>query len=487
MLAAPRLLTLLLAAALSALTGCRDAETGPIDVVAIGATPRLVNPNREPLDAGSAFLLQATAQGLVRFDAAGEIEPALAQRWIVSDDGLRFTFRLAQAKWPDGRRITAQQVAARLRAAATGGSRNPVRPILGAIENIEAMTDEVLEITLRSPRPGFLQLLAQPEMAVIRNGGGSGPYRPVQTGAGMLELRLPPPEDDQGEEAPPALEPPIVLHGARAAVAVARFGAGNADLVIGGGVGELPVAQSAPLPANTLVFDPVAGLFGLSFGSVDGALGQAEVRQALAMAIDRPALVAALRIPTLQPTETILPSGTEGIAPPAAPAWAALALPDRRALAASTLARISPQRLRLRVALPEGPGWRLVFAHLRRDLARVSVDAVRVPQGAPAELRLVDEVAPVTLASWYLRHFACNASRVCDPAADELLAAARIAPTPANRRGLLATADRIITDAAPFIPLAAPVRWSLVSPRLTGFRPNRVGRHPAGELIRRVP
>jgi peptide/nickel transport system substrate-binding protein len=115
------------------------------------------------------------------------------------------------------------------------------------------------------------------------------------------------------------------------------------------------------------------------------------------------------------------------------------------------------------------------------------VEAVRVAATAPADLRLIDEVAPVTLASWYLRHFACEASRVCDPAADELLAAARIAPTQLNRRALLATADRVITDAAPFIPLAAPVRWSLVSPRLTGFRPNRFGRHPAGELIRRAP
>jgi peptide/nickel transport system substrate-binding protein len=68
-----------------------------------------------------------------------------------------------------------------------------------------------------------------------------------------------------------------------------------------------------------------------------------------------------------------------------------------------------------------------------------------------------------------------------------MMAAARIAPTAENRRALLANADRIIADAGPFIPLAAPVRWSLVSARLTGFRPNRFARHPAGELIRRAP
>jgi peptide/nickel transport system substrate-binding protein len=484
MRAGPRLVALLLVAALPALGGCRKPESGPIDVVAIGGPPRLVNPNREPIDAGSAFLMQAVAQGLVRFDAAGEIEPALAQRWIVSDDGLRYTFRLVRAEWPGGGRITAQQVAARLRAAASPSSRNPVKPILGAIQEIVAMTDEVLEISLKSPRPGFLQLLAQPEMAVIRGGAGTGPYRASEAQGG-LQLSLPPPDDDEDSEAPQ--EPPVIVHGERAAIAVARFKAGNADLVIGGSAGDLPVAQAAAAPANSLIFDPVAGLFGLSFGSREGPLTLAEVRQALAMTIDRPGLVAALRVPALQPTETILPAGTEGIAQPAAPAWAALPLPERRALAAATLTRLAPERLRVRVALPDGPGWRIAFAHLRRDWAAVGVEAVRVAPSAAAELRLIDEVAPVTLASWYLRHFACDASRVCDPAADELLAAARIAPTQVNRRALLATADRIITDAAPFIPLAAPVRWSLVSPRLTGFRPNRFGRHPAGELVRRAP
>jgi peptide/nickel transport system substrate-binding protein len=487
MRAGPRLLaSLLAAAALPALAGCRKPETGPIDVVAIGGPPQLVNPNRVPLDAGTGFLLSAAAQGLVRFDAAGEIEPALAQRWTVSDDGLRYTFRLARLEWPAGGRITASQVVPRLRAAASASSLNPVKPILGAIQEIEAMTDEVLEITLKSPRPGFLQLLAQPEMAVLRKDSGSGPYQVFPLEGGGVELRLPP-RSEEDEDAQPAPEPPLILHGARAAMAVVRFTEGNADLVIGGTVADLPIAQAGAAPANSLVFDPVGGLFGLSFGSIEGVLGQAEARQALAMAIDRAALVSALRVPALQPRETILTPGTEGIAQAAAPGWMALPFAERRALAASTLARLSPERLRVRVALPEGPGWRLVFAYLRRDWAAVGVDAVQVAADAPAELRLIDEVAPVTLASWYLRHFACNASRVCDGAADALLASARVAATPGERRALLGMADRIITDAAPFIPLAAPVRWSLVSQRLTGFRPNRFGRHSAGELIRRAP
>ena len=65
----------LAAIALLALAGCGGDETGPVTVSAIGGQPRLANPNLEPLDPPSAFLIEAVAQGLVRFDANGEIEP----------------------------------------------------------------------------------------------------------------------------------------------------------------------------------------------------------------------------------------------------------------------------------------------------------------------------------------------------------------------------------------------------------------------------
>jgi ABC-type transport system substrate-binding protein len=72
---------------------------------------------------------------------------------------------------------------------------------------------------------------------------------------------------------------------------------------------------------------------------------------------------------------------------------------------------------------------------------------------------------------------------VCSAEADSLLAAARIAQDPAERRALLGEADRLLTAATPFIPLMGPVRWSLVSPRLTGFQPNPFGRRFIGGLV----
>jgi peptide/nickel transport system substrate-binding protein len=470
-------------AACLVLAGCGDEGTGPVAVSAVGNPPRLLNPNREPVDIPSGLLLEATAQGLVRFDAGGEIEPALAQRWVVSDDGLRYTFRLGAVQWQDGSKVTAEQVVARLEAAAAPRSANRLKPILGAIDEIVAMTDDVLEISLRSPRPNFLHLLAQPEMALLHGGKGAGPYRAQGGSEGTLSLSLPAQDEEETEAPAPAA--PVLLRGEAAAAAAARFREGGADLVTGGSLGDLQLARAARPPRGALQFDPATGVLGLQFLAPKGPLAQAELRQAVAMSIDRSALVAAFGVPGWGPRESLLPPGIEGMTSVSAPAWIRLPLEARRAAAAAVVRRtVIEGRLTLRVAMPDGPGWRLVFAHLRRDWASIGIAAARVGPDAAADLRLVDEVAPAALATWYLRRFTCDASPICDAIADERLAAARLAPDALTRRTLLAEADRILAGLGPFITLAAPVRWSLVSPRLTGFRPNPFARHPVGELIR---
>lgn len=476
---AKRFFLLALAASLTVLPGCEEPPTGPVTVSAIGGPPRLANPNLEPLDAASSFLIEAAAQGLVRFDGAGEIEPALAQSWIVSDDGLRYTFRIRRALWADGSRVTAEQVAARLRAATSRPSRSPLKPVLGAVDNVVAMTDQVLEISLRGPRPNLLQLLAQPEMAIILNRRGTGPYSIAGNENGALRLS-PIRADDDDEE---TLQPPdILLRGEAASLAVARFAAEDVELVTGGTAADLAFARAADIPGNRLVFDRAPGLFGLLYTTDEGAFAESDFRQALSMAIDRQALVTALDVPGLEPRFSLVPPGIDELPRPGIPDWTALPLPERRARAVQLVAALA-ERPRVRVAIPDAPGYRLIFAFLRRDWSLVGIEAERVDPGRPAELRLVDAVAPEMLAAWYLRHFTCDAGPVCDTRADEALLAARTSLRAAERRIHLGEADRALVALAPFIPLTSPVRWSLVSPRLTGFRPNALARHPPGTLI----
>jgi len=471
-----------LAAAL--LAGCGGADGGPVDVTAIGGPPRLANPNLQPLDPPSAFLIEAVAQGLVRFDAAGEIEPALAQSWIVSDDGLRYTFRLRRTEWPGGGRVTAQQVAARLKASFSRASRNRLKPVLGAIGDVVAMTDEVLEISLLGPRPNLLQLLAHPELAIILDGRGTGPYRIADSEGPALRLELPRGDDEEAEDD----APDILLRGQGTARAVARFVEGRTDLVLGGDAGGLPILRAADVAAAAVRYDQASGQFGLAFAAREGPLADPAVRRALSMAVDRQAIAAALQVPRPSVRTSLVSPGVHDLPNPAQPDWAGAPQEARRQAAAQAIAALGLEaRPGIRVAMPEGPGYRIIFAHLRRDWRLIGVDAVAVRWNAPAELRFVDAVAPANLASWYLRHFTCEASAVCDAEADRALLAARTAARTGERIAQFQIADRILSELTPFIPITAPVRWSLVSQRLTGFRPSPFARHPAANLIAERP
>jgi len=132
-----RLLSLLPVLALTlAPTACRDQPEGSVKVVVIGGEPSLRDPSEVPLTVPDEVLLQNVAQGLVGFDAGGNIVPGLAERWNVSDDGLSYIFRIASTDWADGRKVNAQQVARVLKRQLAVRSKNELKDTLGAVQDV---------------------------------------------------------------------------------------------------------------------------------------------------------------------------------------------------------------------------------------------------------------------------------------------------------------------------------------------------------------
>lgn len=201
------------------------------------------------------------------------------------------------------------------------------------------------------------------------------------------------------------------------------------------------------------------------------------------MAVDRDALLAVFAVPGWRAETRLVGGEVDDLAGPATPDWTPLPLPARRATARATIAAWTAAHggpPMLRIALPPGPGSRLLFTRLALDWRAIGV--VSVPATGAYDLRLVDAVAPGEIASWYLRRFACVEGVPCTEAADRALVAARFAPTLAGRAVLLRQADRLITATAPFIALARPLRWSLVGPRLTGWHDSPRAIHPLNHL-----
>jgi oligopeptide transport system substrate-binding protein len=473
--------TLLLAVTASACETGQRKDDVPVVVSAIGQAATPGDPDRVPLDLPQRVFLGATAQGLVRFDPTGQIEPGLAERWIVIDDGRSYIFRLRDAQWPDGQPVTAEQVVRALRRAAAARSGNALAPFLAVIDEIVAMTPQVIEIRLRRPRPDLLKLFAQPELAVFREArlDGSGPFR-ARLDRGSLTL-LPltdsSAEDNQGPTPP---ERTVRLYGERSALALARFRAGRSDLILGGTFADWPLLAPADLPDGSVQVDPALGLFGLAVVRRDGFLEGAENRAAIAMAIDRQALTQAVK-PDWAARETLLPAALDSAGPPAQPGWAGLDMPARIAEARARVEawRAShPEPVVMRIALPAGPGATLVWGHLAAALLRIGLQPQRVALGTPAELVLVDQVAPYDSGRWFVQ----TACMLCSDEAAALIAAGREAPDLTARAQRIAEADAALTADVAFIPLAQPLRWSAVAPRLGAWQRNTRAWHPLNHL-----
>ncbi len=476
---------LIVALGAAALGGCGRNSGEVTRVGVVGPDPRLVETVTAPLTEGEALVRSSMAQGLVRFDERGQVVPGLAERWNVSDDGLSYIFRLQTGEWPDGRKIKAEDIARILNRQLRPASTNPLRDPLGAIESIVAMTDRVIEIRLKAPRPNLLQLLAQPELGLVRASVGTGPFR-VPTveeqatipaaelrGKGLFiihRIRVPDAEDPVEK---------VRITGGQAQQLVAAFADGELDLVLGGTVGDLPFALGAKVPRGARRFDPVAGLFGLAPTSRSELLQDRDVRRLLSRALDRQALIDGLHVSGLQPRATLLQAGMEGTGSPPQPGWLNEPAIERRAALVAEAQRLfgNGDRPKFRVALPQGPGGTYLLARLRYDWGPLGITLELAPSQASADLVWIDEVAPSSSPAWMLRRFRCGVAAICEEQAEPLLADARLALDPVERGQLFLEAARLMDEAQLFIPVAAPIRWSLVSGRVPGFAENPFARH----------
>ena len=466
-------------------------DRGPVRIAAIGGLNSAANPINGELSAANAALLDATSQGLVSFDGEGQIDIGLAERWTVTADGRSYVFRIREAKWSNGRKVTAADVQKILETYLAPRSKHPLKDDFPEIETIRAMTDSVIEIRLSVPQPGMLELLAQPSMAIVNRGLGWGPMRPKRVGRAMLLTPVPDPLAEDPEAAEAAATDPaasIELTGTSAPMALARFNNGSADGVIGGRFSTLPYFAASNIGRSRLVVDPVPGLFGLSIVGTDGFLGVQANREALSRAIRRERLVGAFGLQEWAPQVTMRPDlYTRDVGPtPLLPAWADH--PERMRFEQAKRAVdawregghiVEP----LRIAVPDSPGGRILFAYVAADFARIGMPSRRVAMTAAADLRLIDEVMPNDDALWGLRRLSCRADTICHRDAQEAIDRAGAATSAADRSRLIGEAEELLAGYSPFIPIATPLRWSVASQRLTGLRANGRAQHPLNHLI----
>lgn len=344
---------------------------------AVVGTPTMLNPllatNQVDRDLSALIF-----SGLTRADASGASQPELAKSWTIEGDGRRYVFTLREGvTWQDGRPFTARDVLFTIRLI-----QDPAFPGNAALADfwrtVAVETPDERTVIFALPRP-FAPFLAYtgigilPEhlLAAVKAGDlpndpfnlqpvGTGPFAFDALDTAKVEVALRPHADFYGAKAQLAGLRFRAYPNAQAAIqAVAQ---GDAD-----GVGYIPARSLAG--ANILggtadVYGPsLAGYTALFLNQKTPALAEREVRQALALATNREALV----------RDGLQGWGTPGNSPilPGSWAYAPQQWPYDPARAAQTL---------------DGAGW------------KAGADGVRQKNGQPLAFQLLTDNDPARVA-----------------------------------------------------------------------------------------
>ena len=123
-------------------------------------------------------------EGLTRFGPDGSVQPGLARSWDISENGLEYTFHLAEGvTFHDGTPMTAEDVKFSLDRARAEDSTNAQPQLFRAIDTVEVIDDTTVRVTLEEPDGAFLFNMAWGDAVILSpESAGDNASNPVGTG-----------------------------------------------------------------------------------------------------------------------------------------------------------------------------------------------------------------------------------------------------------------------------------------------------------------
>ena len=430
------------------------------------------------VDPACANLLRATHRQLTAFASLpgrfGSVAvPDLAtSNGEVSPDGLTWSFELRDGiRWSDGSPVTAEDVAAGVRALDAVREDVSIAGI-GTDAGIGRIT-----ITLRQPQPLLATLLALPAAAPVRPGLASGPFLVASASPLVLE-RNPAWSSDPVREPHAERIEAFTIRPATAALGAVLEG--TAEVSLSGTV----IPQEGQAVLDDPVLAPVTdrpGTGATAYLALPARPGtpwaQDTCRRAVFSAIDRADAVRALGGPSVaMPMTTLSPPTIASFEPsyepfPVGDGRSGDAQAARAALAECGSAELGSTELGLAFSAADAALAESVTASLREsgiDVRPVEVRAdayealTRAPgrvdtAGIDALLIVRAPQIPGVGGFWLpLARGATNVARLQMPALDALLDSEALrSPDPDVQAELGRLADRLVLDTARYIPIAA--------------------------------
>lgn len=267
-----------------------DAKAGGEITVGIAADlDSSLDPHKSSGAAGTREVLFNVFEGLVKPDTDGNLVPAVASEYAISDAGDQFTFTLREGvKFHNGDPVTAEDVVWSISRAAGLDSGTPIVNGLDSIASVEAADDSTVVITLVEPNIEFLAYLT---VAILPAGYeqqdtapvGTGPFKFVSRSA-QENIVLERFEDYWGE---PALLDKVtfkIIEDGSALVMALQSGA--VDLTA-----HLTSSQCAELGNMEILQGTMNLVQALYLNNAEAPFDDIRVRQALSYAIDKQQII----------------------------------------------------------------------------------------------------------------------------------------------------------------------------------------------------
>ncbi|MGD1954537.1 MAG: ABC transporter substrate-binding protein [Sphingomonadales bacterium] len=280
------------------LWGCAEPPPeGETLTIGVGLEPPNLDPTIGAAAAVDEVVYANLFEGLTRIDRNGNVQPALAMSWDVLDAGRLYRFRLVpNAVFHNGVPFTADIAKQSLDRITAPGSANAQQQLFKGITSVRASSIHTLDIMLTAPDPEFLFKLGWGDAVMVEPSTlasnasqpvGTGPYRFARwiTGTSITLERF---EDYWGER--PAAQQVTFKFISDAAGAYGAIMAGDVDGISNFGAPELLSVIEAT-GRFTVTNGMTEGETVLGLNMKRAPFDDIRVRKAIAMAIDRGALI----------------------------------------------------------------------------------------------------------------------------------------------------------------------------------------------------
>lgn len=281
---------------------------------------QLEPPSLDPTTGGAAAAIRSVTygnifEGLTKIDRDGAVQPLLAKSWDISADGLVYTFHLQSGvKFQDGAPLTADDVKYSFDAARGEASVNAQKQLFAKIASVDVVDPETVTVTLSGPQGELLYNLGWGDAVIVsaRNAAtngtnpvGTGPYKLGEwvKGDHLTLVRNP---DYWG--AAPSVETATIKFISDPAAAVASILAGDVDLFSGFPAPEA-LEQIKTDDRFQVVVGSTQGETVLAFNNGKAPLDNIKVREAIAHALDRQAIIDGAQFGYGTPIGSFFPPG----------------------------------------------------------------------------------------------------------------------------------------------------------------------------------